>query len=146
MEPVDVEIEKVLTELSCVDFRSKKPRKRRNGSESVVDTLAQWKNNNDQLSSLENGKGNLKSPAKGYKKGCMCGKRGLENLDFYFRRVRQRTWGKWVAEIREPHNGSTKSNQFGSRLWLGTFSTAIEAATTYDEATKAIYIYIYMLI
>ncbi|XP_062094995.1 ethylene-responsive transcription factor ERF034-like isoform X2 [Humulus lupulus] len=124
---------------SEVSNKSKKPRKRRNGSESVVDTLAKWKNYNDQLSSLENGKGNLKSPAKGSKKGCMRGKGGPENLDFYFRGVRQRTWGKWVAEIREPHNGSTKSNQKGSRLWLGTFSTATDAARAYDEAAKAMY-------
>ncbi|XP_010264771.1 PREDICTED: dehydration-responsive element-binding protein 2A [Nelumbo nucifera] len=45
--------------------------------------------------------------------------------------VRQRTWGKWVVEIREPNRGS--------RFWLGTFSPILEAALAYGEATKAMY-------
>lgn len=122
-----------------VDFRNRKGRKRRNGSESVVDTLAKWKKYNNQLSSIEGGQENLKSPAKGSKKGCMPGKGGPENSVCYFRGVRQRTWGKWVAEIREPNSRATKSSKKGTRLWLGTFSTAIEAALAYDEAAKAMY-------
>ncbi|CAI5470959.1 unnamed protein product [Closterium sp. Yama58-4] len=58
-------------------------------------------------------------------------KGGPENALHGFRGVRQRSWGKWVAEIRAPRSKK--------RIWPGSFADARTSALTYDRAARKLY-------